>query len=89
MRETLDTLRTYVAYDLMRSSSNGPGATPNELQEQLEALDACVEQAALLWIPRQPPELRRGIGYALGRGIELAYTLGQALAARTAKVPSG
>jgi hypothetical protein len=89
MRETLDTLRTYVAHDLMRSSSDESRATPTELHEQLEAVDTHVERAALLWIPRQPPELRRGIGYALGRGIELAYSLGQALALRTATVPSG
>jgi hypothetical protein len=69
MRETLDGLRTYLAYELR--------ATPSE---RLEEVDRRLEEAALLWVERLPPELRRGIGYALDVGIDRAYELGRELA---------
>jgi len=82
MRETLDALRTYVAY-----------ALPPALEPRLDAIDKRLGVADALWIERPTPELRGGIGDALAAGIREAIALGQELAAGASDqgsfVPSG
>jgi hypothetical protein len=72
MRETLEALRTYVAFDLEQT-----GGADGELR----TIDESLETVSSLWIRRPPPELRAGIGDALLRGLDAAYALGQRLAA--------
>lgn len=70
MRNTLEALRTYVAYGL-----------PPTLQPRLALVDERVDTVDGLWIERPTPELRGGIGDALSAGIREAVSLGQTLAA--------
>lgn len=72
MRETLEALRTYVAFDLGQTGGD---------EAELGRVDAELETVASLWIRRPPPELRAGVGDALRRGLDAAYALGQRLAA--------
>ncbi len=81
LRQTLDALQTYVAYDL--NSLGLDGAPEAAFRAQLAAIESCSERASMLWIERAPPEIRDGIGDELTRGIDKAYALGQALAKRT------
>jgi len=76
MRETLEALRTFVAYDL----AHHPADSVERFDERLREVDERLDEAAMLWIERQPAELRRGIGYALSMGLDEAYALGQAVA---------
>jgi len=66
MRNTLDALRTYVAYGL-----------PAALAPQLADVDARIDAANGLWIKRPTPELRGGIGFELIAGIRVAISLGR------------
>ena len=75
MRETLEALRTYLAFDLAQTGRD---------ETELESVDDSLETVASLWIRRPPPELRSGIGDALRRGLDAAYALGQKLAAGSA-----
>jgi hypothetical protein len=78
MRETLDSLRTWLAYELEHGE---PPFDPGEsFDHRLAGVDRHLEEASLLWIDRQPAELRRGIGYTLTVGLERAYRLGQEMA---------
>lgn len=72
MRDTLEALRTYLAFDLAQTGGD---------EAELGAVDAALETVASLWIRRPPPELRAGISDALRRGLDAAYALGQRLAA--------
>jgi hypothetical protein len=78
MREALETLRTFVAYELAPREI-GDDPVVGSLQARLAGVDRRLEAAALLWVPRQPPELRRGIGGALTSGLAEVFELGQAL----------
>ena len=69
MRNTLDALRTYVAY-----------ALSPELEPRLHAVDKRLRAVDALWIERPTPELRGGIGDRLAAGIREAIALGQVLA---------
>jgi hypothetical protein len=69
MRNTLEALRTYVAY-----------ALPPTLEPRLDAVDRRVHDVDSLWIERPTPELRGGIGNALAAGIREAITLGRLIA---------
>jgi hypothetical protein len=64
MRDALDTLRTFLAFDL------GPA--------RLAVVDAHRAKASSLWIARPTAELRGGIAGALVSGLEAAYSLGVA-----------
>lgn len=64
MRETLEALRTYIAYD----------AGGDDLP--LEKVDKLLAKVDALWDPRPTPDLRSAIGDALVRGIRAAATLG-------------
>lgn len=66
MRETLDALRTYLAFEI------------GEDDPRLETVDAQLAAVDELWIPRPTPELRAGIGSALTIGIKAAAALGAA-----------
>lgn len=70
MRDTLDALRTYVAYGL-----------PPALEPRRDAIDKRPGVADALWIERPTPELRGGIGDALAAAIREAIALGRVLAA--------
>jgi len=72
MRETLEALRTYLAFDLAQTGGD---------EAELAAIDSELETVMSLWIRRPPPELRTGVGDALRRGLDAAYALGQRLAA--------
>ena len=76
MRETLDTLRTWIAAEPGRHPAAG-----TRLLEDLAGIDGRLENVSVLWIERPPAELRRGIGYTLGVGLDEAYELGQDVAA--------
>jgi len=65
MREALESLRTYLAYEL--------GSGDAEVA-QVDARLATVER---LWIEHAPSEIRGGIGDALTNGLDLAYALGR------------
>jgi hypothetical protein len=78
MRDALDALRTYVAFDLERAHIDPPVA--EELRAQLAAIDKRVETAQLLWIANAPPALRAGIADALSNGLDEVYELGQKVA---------
>jgi hypothetical protein len=79
MRETLDTLRTHIAHQLATQPMSD-GSELIRLRERLADVDRHIEAVALLWIPRQPAEIRRGIGSSLTVGLVRAYALGQVLA---------
>jgi hypothetical protein len=81
MRETLEAMRTFIAYDLAHHPDDG-------FAERLAEVDERLEEAAMLWIERQPAELRRGIGYALSMGIDEAYALGQDVARAVDPAPT-
>ena len=68
MRETLDALRTYIAFAI------------GEADPRLGPIDRRIAAADGLWIERPPPELRGGIGDALVRGINDSVELGAAVA---------
>jgi hypothetical protein len=80
LRDTLDALRAYVAYDL--ESLQLDESSGAALRNQLVAVDKNIERASMLWIEDAPPEIRGGIGDALINGLDEAYALGQALATR-------
>jgi hypothetical protein len=65
MRETLETLRTYLAYEL------GSGDT------EVARIDARLAKVERLWIEHAPAEIRGGLGDALANGLDLAYALGR------------
>jgi len=65
MRETLESLRTYLAYELGSDDAD---------VVQIDAQLATVER---LWIERAPPAIRGGIGDALSNGLDLAYEIGR------------
>ena len=69
MRQTLDALRTHVAYGL-----------PETFRPQLAAVDARIDAVERLWIERPPPELRGGLGDALTAGLRDTIALGRELA---------
>lgn len=71
MRDTLEALRTYVAFDL---------GTAADDDVRLAAVDRHIATVDSMWIPRATPDLRLGIGDALTRGIADACALGRALA---------
>jgi len=66
MRETLDALRTYLAFEI------------GEDDPRLATVDAQLATVDELWIPRPTPELRAGIGSALTIGLKAAAALGAA-----------
>jgi hypothetical protein len=68
MRETLEALRTYVAYDV------------GEDDPRLVEVDGRLATVDALWDPHPTPDLRSGIGDALVRGIRAAAALGAACA---------
>jgi hypothetical protein len=70
MRDTLEALRTHVAFDLGASADDA----------RLTAIDRRIATVDSMWIPRATPDLRLGIGDALIRGIAEACALGRALA---------
>lgn len=71
MRDTLEALRTYVAFDLGAAAADDP---------RLASVDRHIAAVDSTWIPRATPDLRLGIGDALIRGIAEACALGRALA---------
>jgi len=70
MRDALDALRTYLAYEL--HDENAP---------ELARIDAQLAKAEQLWIRRPPAEIRGAIGSALAIGLDEAYALGCRLTA--------
>jgi hypothetical protein len=78
MRETLEALRTYIAFDLGSFAPDDPSTT--SWREGLAAVDAKLATVDGFWIARPPEELRGGIGDALITGLDQAYVLGQLLA---------
>jgi hypothetical protein len=78
MRATLETLGTFVAYELT-TAANAPEPTLAGLRERLAVVDRRLDEVELLWVPRLPAALRQGIGYALGDGLDTAYALGRAV----------
>jgi hypothetical protein len=71
MRNALDALRTYLAYELR-----------DEHPPQLARIDAQLARVDELWIERPPPEIRGAIGSALAVGLDEAYALGRKICAR-------
>jgi len=65
MRETLESLRTYLAYELGSDDA------------EVAPIDAELAQVERLWIEHAPPEIRGGLGDALSNGLDLAYALGR------------
>ena len=65
MRDALETLHTYLAYDL---GSEDPEVAP---------IAAQLAHVELLWIEHAPPEIRGAIGDALVAGLDVAYDLGR------------
>lgn len=70
MRDALDALRTYLAYELR-----------DEDAAKLASIDAQLARVEELWIPRPPPEIRGAIGSALAIGLDEAYTVGRRIVA--------
>jgi hypothetical protein len=70
MRDALDALRTYLAYELR-----------DEHPPQLARIDAELARVDALWIDRPPPEIRGALGSALAIGLDEAYALGRRLMA--------
>ena len=65
MRDALDALRTYLAYELH-----------DEHAPELEPIDVQIATVERLWIRRPPSEIRGAIGSALAIGLDRAYALG-------------
>jgi hypothetical protein len=65
MREALESLRTYLAYEL--------GSDDAEVAQ----IDAELAKVDRLWIAHAPAEIRGGLGDALANGLDLAYALGR------------
>jgi hypothetical protein len=65
MRTTLESLRTYLAYEL-----GGDDAGVAQIDAQLAEVER-------LWIERAPAEIRGALGDALTTGLDLAYDLGR------------
>jgi hypothetical protein len=63
MRDALEALRTYLAYELRDDDALAP-------------VDAQLAAAERLWIRRPPPEIRGAVGSALAIGLDRAYALG-------------
>jgi hypothetical protein len=73
MRNTLEALRTYIAYELRDhddASAHAPG---------LAKVDAELRQVERLWVARESPDIRGGLGSALSHGLDRAYSLGRAV----------
>lgn len=70
MRDALDALRTYLAYELH-----------DEHAPELARIDAQLARVDQLWIERPPEEIRGAIGSALAIGLDDAYALGRRLMA--------
>jgi len=68
MRDALDALRTYLAYELH-----------DEHAPELARIDAQLARVDELWIDRPPDEIRGAIGSALAIGLDEAYALGRRL----------
>lgn len=65
MRDALEALRTYLAYEL--HDDHAPELAP---------VDAQLAKVDELWIRRPPPEIRGALGSALAIGLDAAYALG-------------
>jgi hypothetical protein len=65
MRETLESLRTYLAYELGSDDA------------EIAPIDAELAKVDRLWIAHAPAEIRGGLGDALANGLDLAYALGR------------
>ena len=65
MRDTLESLRTYLAYELGRDDAD------------VARIDAQLAKVERLWIEHAPPEIRGGLGDALVSGLDLAYETGR------------
>ena len=74
MKDTLEDLRTNLAFDLAADPADSPART------QLAAIDAKLASVDLLWIEHAPAAIRGGIGDALTIGLDAAYHLGRQLA---------
>jgi hypothetical protein len=74
MKDTLEDLRTYLAYELRDTPQDDP------FRKRLAAIDAKLTHVDLLWIERPPPEIRGGIGDTLGGALADVYRLGQQVA---------
>jgi hypothetical protein len=74
MRDALEALWTYVAFDLNGRPSAGV------LRERLSEVDDDLAVARRLWMPRPPAEIAGGIADALTRGLDRVYDLGRASA---------
>jgi signal transduction histidine kinase len=70
MRDALDALRTYLAYEL--HDDHAP---------ELARIDAQVARVEQLWIERPPEEIRGAVGSALATALDDAYALGGRLMA--------
>jgi hypothetical protein len=68
MRDALDALRTYLAYELRDAEA-----------PELARVDAQLARVDQLWIERPPPEIRGALGSALAVGLDEAYALGRRL----------
>lgn len=68
MRDALEALRTYLAYELR-----------DEHARELAPIDAQLAKVEQLWIRRPPPEIRGALGSALAIGLDEAYALGRRL----------
>jgi hypothetical protein len=68
MREALDALRTYLAYELRDAEA-----------PELARVDAQLARVDQLWIERPPQEIRGALGSALAVGLDEAYALGRRL----------
>jgi len=66
MRDALEALRTYLAYELHDENATA-----------LARIDAERAKVERLWIRRPPPEIRGAIGSALAIGLDAAYALGR------------
>jgi hypothetical protein len=69
MREALETLRTFIAFEL--NDDHAPA---------LARLDGELAKADRFWIEHPPPEIRGALGDALLHGLDEAYALGRRLA---------
>lgn len=77
MRETLEDLRTYLAYEL--HTEHVPA--DEESLDQLAAIDAKLASVDLIWIERPSAELRGGIASTLAIALDAALQLGRRLSA--------
>jgi hypothetical protein len=65
MREALESLRTYLAYELGGDDT------------QVAQVDAQLAKVERLWIEHAPAEIRGALGDALANGLDLAYETGR------------